>query len=124
MGSDELKHDPTGGPIKPAGGMGGLLQFNGTATWNTFAPLAGVISSTPMNPTSAIKVADYMLSVGQLHRWTLTLPSECVSLTGRFEEIFILVVVVVAVGMWESASSISKVCGKGGKQHHRFPGFP
>src|SRR5712691_11228484 len=26
--------------------------------------------------------------------------------------------------MWESASSISKVCGKGGKQHHRFPGFP
>jgi hypothetical protein len=82
MGSDELKHDPTGGPIKPAGGMGGLLQFNGTATWNTFAPLAGVISSTPMNPTSAIKVADYMLSVGQLHRWTLTLPSECVLLNG------------------------------------------
>src|ERR1017187_2968057 len=26
--------------------------------------------------------------------------------------------------MWESASSISKVCGKGGKQHHRFPPFP
>src|SRR5271167_5238822 len=26
--------------------------------------------------------------------------------------------------MWKSASSISKVCGKGGKQHHRFPGFP
>src|SRR5664279_241240 len=25
---------------------------------------------------------------------------------------------------WESASSISKVCGKEGKQHHRFPGFP
>jgi hypothetical protein len=37
---------------------------------------------------------------------------------------FILVVVVVAVGMWKSASSISKVCGKGGKQHYRFPGFP
>jgi len=54
----------------------GLLQFNGTATWNTYAPLAGVISSTPMNPTSAIKVADYMLSVGQLHRWT------CAFLTG------------------------------------------
>jgi hypothetical protein len=35
-----------------------------------------------------------------------------------------ILVVVVAVGMWESASSISKVCGKGGKQHHRFPGFP
>src|ERR1017187_8732907 len=26
--------------------------------------------------------------------------------------------------MWESASSISKVCGKVGKQYHRFPGFP
>src|SRR5664280_430675 len=26
--------------------------------------------------------------------------------------------------MWESASSISKVCGKEGKQHHCFPGFP
>src|ERR1039457_1374043 len=26
--------------------------------------------------------------------------------------------------MWESVSSISKDCGKGGKQHHRFPGFP
>src|ERR1035437_3720980 len=26
--------------------------------------------------------------------------------------------------MWESAPSISKVCGKGGKQHYRFPGFP
>jgi hypothetical protein len=32
-------------------------------------------------------------------------------------------VVVVAVGVWESASSISKVCEKGGKRHHRFPGF-
>jgi hypothetical protein len=32
--------------------------------------------------------------------------------------------VVVAEGMWESASSISKVRGKGGKQHYRFPGFP
>jgi len=26
--------------------------------------------------------------------------------------------------MWKSASLISKVYGKGGKQHHRFPGFP
>jgi hypothetical protein len=26
--------------------------------------------------------------------------------------------------MWESASAISKVCGKEGKQQHRFPGFP
>ncbi|MDX6460199.1 MAG: hypothetical protein QOE55_3896, partial [Acidobacteriaceae bacterium] len=37
---------------------------------------------------------------------------------------FFIPVVVVAVGMWESAWSISKVCGKGGKQYHRFPGFP
>jgi hypothetical protein len=35
-----------------------------------------------------------------------------------------ILVVVAAVEMWESASSISKVCGKDGKQHHRFPGFP
>ena len=47
----------------------GLLQFNGSSTWNQFARPAGV-SSTPMNPTSAIQVADYMISIGQLHRWT------------------------------------------------------
>jgi hypothetical protein len=58
--------------------------------------------------------------------WGLTLPSEHVSLNrlGFEEKIIILVVVVVAVGMWKSALSISKVCGKGGKQHYRFPGFP
>jgi hypothetical protein len=33
-------------------------------------------------------------------------------------------VLVAAVEMWESVFSISKGCGKGGKQHHRFPGFP
>jgi hypothetical protein len=56
----------------------------------------------------------------------LTLPSEHVSLNrlGFEEKIIILVVVIVAVGMWKSALSISKVCGKGGKQHYRFPGFP
>ena len=49
----------------------GLLQFNGTATWDTFAPLAGVSkSATPMSPIDAIKVADYMISIGELHRWT------------------------------------------------------
>jgi hypothetical protein len=47
----------------------GILQFNGTATWDAFAPLAG-ISSTPMNPPAAIVVADWMISNGQLHRWT------------------------------------------------------
>jgi hypothetical protein len=40
-----------------------------------------------------------------------------------FEEKMILVV-VVAVGMWEPVSSISKVCGKGGKQQYRSPSFP
>jgi len=56
----------------------------------------------------------------------VTHPSEHVSLNrlGFEEKIIILVVVVVAVGMWKSALSISKVCGKGGKQHYRFPGFP
>ena len=48
----------------------GILQFNGTATWDQYASRAGVRSSTPMNPISAIKVADYMITVGQLHRWT------------------------------------------------------
>jgi hypothetical protein len=33
-------------------------------------------------------------------------------------------VVVVAVEVGESASSISRVCGMGGKQHHRFSSFP
>ena len=47
----------------------GILQFNETATWAEYAPLAGV-SSTPMNPQAAIKVADYMLSIGQLKRWS------------------------------------------------------
>jgi hypothetical protein len=47
------------------------------------------------------------------------------SADGSFSGFFhIRLVVVVAVGMWESVLSISKVCGKGGKQHHRFPGFP
>jgi hypothetical protein len=61
-----------------------------------------------------------------LTKLPMTLPSEHVSLNrlGFEEKIIILVVVIVAVGMWKSALSISKVCGKGGKQHYRFPGFP
>jgi hypothetical protein len=47
----------------------GILQFNGTSTWAEFAPLAGV-SSSPMNPSDAIKVADFMISRGFLGRWT------------------------------------------------------
>jgi hypothetical protein len=47
----------------------GILQFNGTATWNTFAPLAGVTSSA-MNPIAAVEVADWMVNHGQIGRWT------------------------------------------------------
>jgi hypothetical protein len=47
----------------------GLLQFNGTATWQEFSPLANV-SGSPMNPQDAVKVADYMISNGFLGRWT------------------------------------------------------
>jgi len=46
----------------------GILQFQ-ESTWLEFAPLAGV-SSTPMNPQAALKVASYMISKGELHRWT------------------------------------------------------
>ena len=54
----------------------GILQFNGTSTWDTFAARVKLSSDTPMNPVSAIKVADYMISIGQLHRWS------CAFLTG------------------------------------------
>ena len=47
----------------------GILQFNGSSTWNEFSRQANV-SSTPMNPSAAIKVADYMISIGELHRWS------------------------------------------------------
>jgi hypothetical protein len=54
----------------------GLLQFIGTATWNEFAPKAGIFNSSPMNPEDAIKVADWMISHGYISRWT------CARLTG------------------------------------------
>ena len=53
----------------------GILQFNGTSTWDQFSPLANV-SGTPMNPYDAIKVADYMIDHGYLYKWT------CAKLTG------------------------------------------
>ena len=53
----------------------GLLQFNGTSTWAEYASLAR-IRSTPMNPQSAIEVADWMISHGELHRWS------CAYITG------------------------------------------
>jgi hypothetical protein len=46
----------------------GILQFQ-DSTWATFAALANV-SSSPMNPVSAIKVADFMIDRGELHRWS------------------------------------------------------
>jgi hypothetical protein len=53
----------------------GILQFQ-MSTWSQFSPLAGIPSSTPMNPVIAIKVADWMISQGLLRRWT------CAKLTG------------------------------------------
>ena len=47
----------------------GLLQFNGTATWAQFSRLANVTGS-PMMPDRAIEVADWMISHGELGRWT------------------------------------------------------
>lgn len=47
----------------------GILQFNGTSTWNEFSRRAGV-SGSPMEPRKAILVADFMISNGQLGRWT------------------------------------------------------
>lgn len=57
----------------------GLLQFNGTATWSEYSPLANVTGS-PMNPAAAIKVADYMISIGELHRWS------CAYITGLLKK--------------------------------------
>jgi hypothetical protein len=51
------------------------------------------------------------------HCPVLTLPSECIALNRPgFEEIIHLVVAVEAAGVWKSASSISKVCGKSAKK--------
>ena len=47
----------------------GILQFNGTATWQQFSPRANVTGS-PMTPDRAIAVADWMISNGFLGRWT------------------------------------------------------
>lgn len=46
----------------------GILQFQ-KGTWEQFAPLAHV-SSTPMNPQGALEVASYMISHGELDRWS------------------------------------------------------
>jgi hypothetical protein len=43
----------------------GILQFNGTSTWNTFGA-----SSSAMNPIAAVKVADWMITHGFIRRWT------------------------------------------------------
>lgn len=48
----------------------GILQFNGRATWDYFASLVFANTSTPMNPVKAIAVADWMISHGELHRWS------------------------------------------------------
>ena len=73
----EPEHEHSEDGPQQADELYGVLQFNGTQTWAQFASLAGVSSSSsPMNPSAAIKVADYMISIGQLHRWT------CAYITG------------------------------------------
>jgi hypothetical protein len=57
----------------------GILQFNGTARWNTFSTLAD-LSDTPMNPIAAIKVADWMITHEEIRRWT------CAKLTGLIDK--------------------------------------
>ena len=47
----------------------GLLQFNGTSTWSDFTAKSG-LSGSPMMPDDAIRLADWAISHGYLHRWT------------------------------------------------------
>lgn len=47
----------------------GLLQFQ-KSTWDGFVGRASATGQSPMNPASAIKVADWMISHGFLKRWT------------------------------------------------------
>jgi hypothetical protein len=73
----------------------------------------------------AIRLRPASGSVFSNPRMSLKGLSEAGSTNGSFSGFFhICFVVAVVVGMWESALSISKVCGRGGKQHYRFPVFP
>ena len=47
----------------------GLLQFNGTSTWDEAEAKFGFYGS-PLIPSDAIHMADLMISGGELGRWT------------------------------------------------------
>ncbi|HEY6902837.1 MAG TPA: hypothetical protein VI216_00915 [Candidatus Acidoferrales bacterium] len=47
----------------------GILQFNGTSTWNEMEHRFGFYGD-PGNPTAAIHMADMMISSGLVGRWT------------------------------------------------------
>jgi hypothetical protein len=47
----------------------GILQFNGTSTWAEAERQFGFYGY-PMNPPDAIRMADLMISAGELGRWT------------------------------------------------------
>lgn len=47
----------------------GILQFNGTSTWNEMERRFNFYGS-PLIPSDAIRMADLMISAGLLNRWT------------------------------------------------------
>jgi hypothetical protein len=47
----------------------GILQFNGTSTWNELSAKSGIRGS-PMMPADAIRMADWAISNGYLKRWS------------------------------------------------------
>jgi hypothetical protein len=47
----------------------GVLQFNGTSTWNEAEKQFGFYGS-PIIPADAIHMADMMISAGEIGRWT------------------------------------------------------
>ncbi len=87
-------------------------QVSGVCASGQLAEIAGpevaTLSTVFSNPRMSLKV---LFEAGSFR---------CL-LSGFFHTLLVL---VVAVGMWESVLSISKDCGKGGKRHHRFPPFP
>lgn len=47
----------------------GILQFNGTSTWDDFSAKSDIRGS-PMVPADAIRLADWAISHGYGYRWT------------------------------------------------------
>lgn len=49
----------------------GILQFNGTSTWEEMSRKSG-IKGSPVFPEHAIRMADWMIENGHLGRWSCT----------------------------------------------------